>query len=56
MESANIEAWLAKLADAYMDDVFDRDTYFAKKNELIFKQKEINEKLESQNLDEVCGS
>jgi len=53
MESANLEARLAKLADAYVDEVFDRETYLAKKNELVFKQKEINEKLAAQNRQEA---
>ena len=47
MEISNIESRLAKLADAYMDEVFDRETYFAKKNELILKQQEIKEKIQS---------
>ena len=47
MEIENIEARLAKLADAYVDEVFDRETYFAKKNELVLKQREIKEKIES---------
>ena len=47
MEVSNIESRLAKLADAYMDEVFDRATYFAKKNELILKQQEIKEQLQT---------
>lgn len=47
MELSNIESRLAKLADAYMDEVFDRATYFVKKNELILKQQEIKEQLHS---------
>lgn len=47
MELSNIEARLTKLADAYVDEVFDKETYFVKKNELILKQKEIDEKLEA---------
>ena len=46
MELSNIETRLAKLADAYMDEVFDKETYFAKKNELLLKQKEIRENLQ----------
>lgn len=53
MESANIKSRLGKLADAYVDEVFDRDTYLIKKNELILKQKEIDEKLASKSLDEA---
>ena len=49
MEIANIESRLAKLADAYMDEVFDRATYFAKKNELVLKQQDIREQLKSLN-------
>ncbi len=47
MELSNIETRLAKLADAYVDEVFDRETYFIKKNELIIRQRELNEKLQS---------
>lgn len=47
MDVAQIETRLAKLADAYVDEVFDKETYFAKKNELIIKRQEIKEKLES---------
>jgi site-specific DNA recombinase len=47
MEISNIENRLAKLADAYMDEVFDRATYFAKKNELVLKQQDIREQLKS---------
>ena len=53
MELANIENRLAKLADAYVDEVFDKETYFAKKNELIIKQREIKEKLESKRANET---
>ena len=45
LEEAKIEPRLARLADAYVDEVFDKDTYLAKKNELIFKRKDLNEKL-----------
>ncbi len=47
MEISNTESRLAKLADAYMDEVFDRETYFAKKNELVIKRQEMKEKLQS---------
>ncbi len=53
MELSNIETRLAKLADAYVDEVFDKETYFAKKNELVLKRKEINEKLESKSRHET---
>lgn len=46
MQSEQIQTRLAKLADAYVDEVFDKETYLEKKNELIFKQQEIKEKLE----------
>lgn len=46
MEQANTRARLAKLADAYVDEVFDRETYLTKKNELIVKNQEIKENLQ----------
>ena len=51
MELANIENRLAKLADAYVDEVFDRETYLAKKTELLSKQQGIKEKLTQKNGD-----
>ena len=45
MELANIETRLAKLADAYVDEVFDKETYLQKKTELLFKRQKIQEKL-----------
>lgn len=51
MEQSHLETRLAKLADAYMDEVFDRATYFAKKNELILRQQEIREQLQSLTTD-----
>lgn len=51
MELANIEKRLAKLADGYMDEVFDKETYFAKKSELLFKRKEIQGKMAQKNGD-----
>jgi hypothetical protein len=45
MELTQIETRLAKLADAYMDEVFDKETYAVKKSELILKQQQIKEKL-----------
>jgi DNA-directed RNA polymerase subunit M/transcription elongation factor TFIIS len=53
MDVSNIETRFAKLADAYVDEVFDKETYFAKKNELVIKRQEIKEKLESKNSSEV---
>lgn len=51
MELGNIENRLAKLADAYVDEVFDKETYFTKKNELLVKQHGIKEKLAQKNGD-----
>lgn len=45
LEMSAIEVRLGKLADAYMDGVFDKETYVAKKNELILRQQEIKENL-----------
>ena len=36
---------LSKLANAYVDGVFDKETYIDKKNELIFEEQSIKEKL-----------
>jgi DNA invertase Pin-like site-specific DNA recombinase len=44
-ELSQIKARLAKLADAYVDEVFDKDTYVEKKNKLVIRQREINEKM-----------
>jgi hypothetical protein len=55
MDVSNIETRLAKLADAYVDEVFDKETYFAKKNELVIKWQEIKEKLELKSTDEADG-
>ncbi len=49
LEESKIKSRLTRLADAYMDMVFDRETYFLKKNEIILKQKEIQEKLQKIN-------
>jgi len=51
LEIDTIGSRLAKLADAYVDEVFDKQTYLQKKNELIIKQYEIKEKLRSQDSD-----
>jgi hypothetical protein len=53
MKLSDIENRLARLADAYMDGIFDKETYFAKKNELTLMRQEIREKLESKNLSEA---
>lgn len=47
MELSQSQNRLAKLADAYVDEVFDRDTYVLKQKELVLKQKEIKENLDS---------
>lgn len=49
LEKSKIESRLAKLADAYVDEVFDRETYLAKKNELTLKLTEVKTKQESNN-------
>jgi site-specific DNA recombinase len=49
MELAQTHIRLAKLADAYVDEVFDKETYFIKKNELLLKQQGIKEKLAQKN-------
>lgn len=46
MQSSQIQTRLAKLADAYVDEVFDKETYLQKKNVLVLEQREIGEKLE----------
>lgn len=47
MEQSQIETRLAKLADAYVDEVFDKDTYFLKKNELVIRKQATNQKLDT---------
>ena len=41
-----VQSRSSKLADAYVDGVFDKETYLQKKNNLLFEEKEIKEKLE----------
>ncbi|MDQ4123265.1 MAG: recombinase family protein [Acidobacteriota bacterium] len=36
---------LSKLADAFVDEVFDKETYLEKKNQLVIEEQEIKEKL-----------
>jgi site-specific DNA recombinase len=36
---------LSKLADAYVDGVFDKETYIQKKNQLLLEEQELKEKL-----------
>ena len=45
----------SKLADAYVDDVFDKETYIEKKNQLILEEQSIKEKTMNlrQNSDEA---
>jgi DNA invertase Pin-like site-specific DNA recombinase len=47
-ELSVIKSRSAKLADAYVDEVFDKETYVEKKNELAFRQQELIEKLETE--------
>ena len=46
---------LSKLADAYVDNVFDKETYIEKKNELLLEEQSIKEKIMNlrQNADEA---
>jgi len=53
LELAQTKARLAKLADAYVDEVFDKETYAGKKNELIIRQQEINERLNTEKVRET---
>ncbi|HSK70380.1 MAG TPA: zinc ribbon domain-containing protein, partial [Pyrinomonadaceae bacterium] len=41
----NVKDRLSKLADAYVDGVFDKETYINKKNELLMEEQSIKEKL-----------
>ena len=43
---------LSKLADAYIDGVFDRDTYLQKKSDLLMELAAIKEKQDSLNQDQ----
>ncbi len=45
MNAQSVASRLERLADAYMDGVFDRDTYSVKKNTLIGEQQRLNESL-----------
>lgn len=47
---------LSKLADAYVDGVFDKETYIEKKNELLLEEQSNKEKLNNlkQNSDEAA--
>jgi DNA invertase Pin-like site-specific DNA recombinase len=50
LEMSGIEVRLAKLADAYMDGVFDKETYVGKKNEFVLRQQEMREKQRVESL------
>lgn len=41
------ETRLSKLADAYVDGVFDKETYFAKKNQLVIEQHQLRQQLQN---------
>lgn len=43
--SEQIKDRLSKLADAYVDQVFDKETYIEKKNELLLEEQSIKEKI-----------
>lgn len=46
---------LSKLADAYVDEIFDKETYIEKKNKLLMEEQSIKEKIVNlrQNADEA---
>lgn len=48
---------LNKLADAYVDEVFDKETYLQKKNQIIVEQQEIRQRLQliSTNTGEIIN-
>lgn len=45
LQKKQIEERLSKLADAYIDSVFDRETYLDKKNALVFEEQTIEEQI-----------
>jgi len=45
LRSEGITARLERLADGYMDDIFDKETYLSKKNALVVENAEIIEKI-----------
>jgi DNA invertase Pin-like site-specific DNA recombinase len=45
LELSQIKIRLTKLADAYVDEVFDRETYLSRKNDLVIRQQEITRRL-----------
>jgi site-specific DNA recombinase len=46
MQLEQTQTRLNKLADAYMDSVFDKETYFEKKNQITIEQQQIKQGLE----------
>lgn len=55
MQLEQNETRLSRLADAYMDAVFDKETYFGKKNQIVIEQQQIKQNLEriEQGADEI---
>ncbi len=55
MQLEQTQTRLNRLADAYMDAVFDKETYFEKKNLIIIEQQQIKQNLEriKQGADEI---
>lgn len=47
LQRETVKIRLGKLADAYVDEVFDKETYLEKKNKLIGEEAEIKERLEN---------
>jgi DNA invertase Pin-like site-specific DNA recombinase len=45
LKEETIKNRLSKLADAFVDEVFDKETYLEKKNQLVIEEQEIKEKL-----------
>ncbi len=45
LNQVKLKERLSKLADGYMDGVFDKETYIEKKNELLFEEQSLKEKL-----------
>ncbi len=45
LQLQSIEERLSKLADAFVDGVFDKETYINKKNELVLQESELREQL-----------
>lgn len=45
LKREQIKERLSRLADGFMDGIFDRDIYIEKKNEMVVKEQEVNQKL-----------